>query len=129
MSYIFENFGEFIMQCQVTDGEFTAAVRWHVTTEEFYINTYTPDSLALIFRRNTEIDFSLGVRSIDGVEPNYRWVLTDRNRRQNDIGEEAETSYNFDLKGDYDLEGRVYHQDIEHSVFWQITVNSVLAAT
>lgn len=115
---IFEDLGEYLVQCQVSGGEFTAAVRWHVTSEQFYIEGYAPDSLSMTIRRPREIDFSLGVRAIEGLQPNYSWLLTDRGRHQIDIGEDAEMSYNFDLKGEHQLEGRVYYEDTEHSVFW-----------
>ena len=65
---VFEELGEYYVQCQISDEENTATIGWRVTTEEFYLDHYSPDSLAWTIQRNTEIDFSLGVRAIDGYE-------------------------------------------------------------
>jgi len=60
------------------------------------------------------------------LEPCYRWILTDRHQRQTDIGEEAGVSHHFDLAGEIGLEGKVYHEGVEHSVHWRISVRSLL---
>lgn len=122
----FNDFGEYLVECRVSDEEMTTSVRWHVTAEEFYIDTHTPDSLAWTIRRPREVDFSLGVRAIEGVEPDYRWILTGHRGAREDIGNEANLTYGFDRPGDYILEGRAFHEGVEHSVHWQIAVNSVL---
>ena len=77
-------------------------------------------------RRPYEVDFSLGIRAIEGVEPDYRWILTDREHRQVAVGNEAELTYTFDIRGNYALEGLAFHEGVEHSVIWQVAVNSVL---
>ncbi|MBT3231749.1 MAG: T9SS type A sorting domain-containing protein [Calditrichaeota bacterium] len=123
---IFEELGEYLVQCQISDGEFTSAVRWHVSAEEFYIDSFSPDSLSWAVRRPREVDFSLNVRAMEGIEPRYRWIMTDRNRRENDLGDAAEVTYAFDLSGTYRLEGSAFYEDVEQSVHWQIVVNSVL---
>ena len=122
----FGELGEHLVQCIISDGENTTAIGWRVTAEEFYLESYHPDNLSLIIRRNTEVNFSLGVRAIEGVEPDYSWTMTDRENRPIDIGNEAETDYTFNLAGEFSLEGMVFHEQVEHSVRWQIAVNSVL---
>ncbi len=122
----FEELGEYFVQCQVSDGEFTAEIRWHVTSGEWYIDTYTPDSLSWTIRRPREVDFELGVRAIEGVEPQFRWILTGHRGAWEDVGDDANLTYEFDRPGEYSLEGRAFHEDIEHSINWQIAVRSVL---
>ena len=123
---IFDDLGDINVKCVVSDGELADSVQWLVHVEEFYIDSYSPDSLAWTVRRPYEADFSLGIRAIEGVEPRFRWILTDREHRQVDVGNEAELNYTFDIQGNYSLEGRAFYEDTEHSVIWQVAVNSVL---
>jgi hypothetical protein len=60
------------------------------------------------------------------MKPEYSWTLTDREHRPNVIRNEAEVTYNFDLAGNFSLEGVVFLNQVEHSVRWLIAVNSVL---
>jgi hypothetical protein len=122
----FSDLGDYNINCVVSDGELADSVQWLVHTKEFYIDSYSPDSLVLTVRRPHEVDFSLYVRAIEDVEPNFCWILTDRNQRENDLGNEAELNYTFDIQGNYYLEGRAFHEQVEHSVNWQVVVNSVL---
>ena len=122
----FEEFGEYSVQCRVSDGEFISVVRWYVTAEEWYIDTHTPDSLNWTIRRPHEVEFSLGVRAIEGVEPQYRWILTGQRGAREDVGDEANLTYEFDRPGEYNLEGRAFYEGDVRSINWQITVNSVL---
>lgn len=122
----FDELGEFIVRCFVSDGDLETGTAWMVHVKEWYIDSYSPDSLAWTVRRPHEVDFSLGVRAIEDVEPNFRWILTDREQRENDIGNEAELNYTFDIQGNYNLEGRAFHENTEQSVHWQVAVNSVL---
>ena len=122
----FDELGEYSVKCVVSDGELSDSVMWRVTAEEWYIDNYAPDSLAWAVRRPYEVDFSLHVRAIEGVEPRYRWLMTDREHRQVDLGNDSGMTYNFDLSGDFRIEIRVSHDDIERSVNWQVAVKSVL---
>jgi hypothetical protein len=122
----FDELGEYLVSCEVSDGEFTTEIRWHVTAEEWYIDSYSPDSLAWTVRRPYEADFSLGIRALEDIEPRFRWILTNREHQQIDVGNEADLTYTFDIQGEYSLEGRAFFEDTEHSVIWQVAVNSVL---
>ena len=60
------------------------------------------------------------------IDPNFRWIMTDREGRRNIVGNESEMSYTFDLRGEYSLEGRVFHEENARSVNWRILVRSVV---
>ncbi len=122
----FEDLGEYLVQCQISDGEFTSTIRWHVTSEEFFIDFYTPDSLSWTIRRPHEVDFELGVRAMEGIEPQYRWILTGHRGAREDVGDASNLTYEFDRPGEYSLEGRAFLEGVEQSIHWRIAVNSVL---
>lgn len=112
--------------CAVSDRVQTSTVDWQVHVAEWYIESYSPDSLSWVVRRPREIDFSIRTQAIEGVEPIYRWIMTDREGRRVDIGNEPDITYEFDLRGDYTLEGRVFHEQITRFVRWRILVRSVV---
>ena len=43
---IFDDLGDFTVNCVVSDGELADSVHWLVHVEEFYIDSYSPDSIA-----------------------------------------------------------------------------------
>ncbi|HHE47087.1 MAG TPA: PKD domain-containing protein, partial [Bacteroidetes bacterium] len=49
-TYCFEELGEYIVTCRVSDGEFTASINWRVTAVEFYIVDFRPDSTEMTIR-------------------------------------------------------------------------------
>ncbi|HHE46716.1 MAG TPA: PKD domain-containing protein, partial [Bacteroidetes bacterium] len=64
-TYCFEDLGEYIVTCRVSDGEFTASINWRVTAVEFYIVDFRPDSTEMTIRRRSEVDFAVDVRALD----------------------------------------------------------------
>ncbi|MCF7811680.1 T9SS type A sorting domain-containing protein [bacterium] len=122
----FDSVGVWDVRCEVSDGEFTVSVTWHVTVTEFYISDFTPDSLDLVIRRNTSVDFSLAVRQLVDEEIEYQWTLTDREGLNHEIGETDSASVLFDLKGEYIVEGLAGRDAFADSVAWTIDVRSVL---
>jgi len=123
---VFEELGEYEIQCQVSDGEFTVAITWHVTVIEWFIQTFTPDSLDLIIRRSSNIDFSLDIAALEDIELNYLWTLTDRNRRREEVGEADSVIVRFDLAGDFQLEGFVWRGEESDAVVWDVLVRSAV---
>jgi len=123
---IFEELSDFNVQCQVSDGEFTVAITWHVSVVEWLIQACTPDSLDLIIRRGTNIDFSLDVAAIEGIELNYLWTHIDRGGHRHEIGETDSVNMLFDLMGNQRMEGFVWHGDRSDEVLWNIDVRSVI---
>ncbi len=122
----FDEPGDITVKCVVSDGELADSVMWLAHVGEFYIDTHTPDSLSWTIRRPREVDFELGVRAVDGVEPRFRWILTGHRGAWEDVGDAPNLTYEFDRPGEYRLEGRAFHDGTVHSVTWQIAVNSVL---
>jgi len=123
---IFEELGDFNVQVQTSDGEFTSAITWHVSVVEWLIQACTPDSLDLIIRRDTDIDFSLDVAAIEDIELNYLWTHIDRGGHRHEIGEADSVNMLFDLMGNQRMEGFVWHGERSDEVLWNIDVRSVI---
>ncbi|NQU04842.1 MAG: T9SS type A sorting domain-containing protein [Calditrichaeota bacterium] len=122
----FEELGGFNVTCIVSDGEFADSVRWLVEVVEFYISEFNPDSLDLVIRRNTSVDFSIAVRQLVDEEINYLWTFTDRLGNEHEIGEIDSTTVLFDLKGEHQIECLASRGEFADSIVWIIDVRSVL---
>ena len=125
-TYCFEELGEYIVTCRVSDGEFTASINWRVTAVEFYIVDFRPDSTEMTIRRRSEVDFAVDVRALDYEGLGYYWNLVDRNGMCQEIGEEDSVRVRFDLSGDYDVEGVVWRGDRFDMAHWAVTVRSAI---
>jgi len=123
---IFNELGNFEVQCQVSDNEFTSAITWHINVVEWFISGFTPDSLDMTIRRGTEVDFTLEIAAIENIELNYLWTLTDRNRRREEVGETDSITMNFDLAGDFQLESLVWRGEESDGVVWDVLVRSAV---
>jgi len=126
VTILFEELGLFNVQCQVSDGNSTVAITWHVSVVEFYISGFTPEEQALIVRRRSEVEFSVDIRAVEGVDPDYNWILTRRNQQQEEVGEEPEVSILFNEGGQHRLEAQVSHEDESDEVTWIIDVRSAI---
>lgn len=125
ITHVFDELGDFEMQCQVSDGEFTVGITWHVRVMAFYIESFTPDTLEMTVRRDNSVDFALEVRTLEDVEFDYLWTLIGRGQ-QRQVGEEESVSVLFDLTGDHRLEGMVWSDEAADVVDWAIHVRSVI---
>ncbi len=123
---IFEEMGEFDVQCQITDGEFTPTIIWHITVTDFVIRDFSPDETELSIRRNSEIEFNLSAEALAEPDITYEWLLFDRNDQRHELGNEQSVSTQFDLTGNNRLEGWALHGEDSKSVVWSIDVNSII---
>lgn len=121
----FDELGEYQVQCQVTDGEFTAIATWHVTACEWYIQGFTPDSLDMTLRRSRSLDFSLDVRAVEGPEIQYFWDHIVRERR-NEIGNSDAVRCQFDTPGENQVIGIAARGEESYRITWDIAVTSVV---
>ncbi|MDP8228432.1 MAG: hypothetical protein P9M15_03160, partial [Candidatus Electryoneaceae bacterium] len=127
---IFEDLGDFNVQCQVSDGEFIAAVTWRVSVVEWYIDTYHPDSLDLILRRNETIDFSVDVRAVDDDPPieyfwlfDGDWLLDD----DDEIIDEDSASVTFNQRGrEHSVEAIASRGNESDNVVWNVLIQALI---
>ena len=123
---IFDEMGEFEVQCQVSDGEFTPAITWHINVSDFAIRNYFPEETELTARRGSEIEFSLFAEALAEPDISYEWLLFDRNNQRNELGNDQTVTAQFDLTGVHRLEGWALHEDDAKSVVWSIEAHSII---
>ena len=126
ITYCFSELGEYVVTCEVSNGEFVATINWRITAVEFYIVDFRPDSTELTIRRRSEIDFAIDVRANDLEGLGYYWDLVDRNGIRQEIGDTDSVRIQFDLTGDYDVEGGVWRDGNYDMAHWAVTVRSTV---
>jgi hypothetical protein len=124
--YDFPDIGECSVKCEVSNGEFTASITWHITVTGMYIAAFTPDTLDLTVRRNSSVDFSIAVRTILEEPVNYAWTYIDRERQREEISNEDSVSYRFIEGGDCWMEAFVWQGDFDDMVTWAVHVRSLV---
>ncbi len=120
----FEEQGDFIVECFVSDGELADSTFWIVNASEFYIDGQTPDSLEINVRRGDLVNFSFDIAAIEEIELNYTWTHIDRDQRQNLIGEVESVEYVFNQSGDQRIVGEVDSDENSEERIWQVHVRS-----
>jgi len=123
---IFDEMGEFEVQCQVSDGEFTSAITWYITVDDFVIRDYSPDETELAVRRGLELEFSLVAEALAEPEITYEWLLFDRNNQRQELGNEQGITTHFEMTGVHRLEGWALHGEDAKSVVWTIEAHSIV---
>ncbi len=119
--------GEYEVMCVASNEEgFTASITWHVTAVEFYIVDFRPDSTEMTIRRQGEVDFAIDVRALDFEGLGYYWEVVDRDGMQQEIDDSDSVRIQFDLTGDYDVEGVVWRGGNFDMAHWSVTVRSTL---
>jgi len=128
VSIIFEELGEQLVSCFVTDQEFTASVRWHVDVRDLFIADYSPDTLNLVVRRGTSVTFSLdSVAVTEGDLPSYSWIWTDLdNFNREDAGEDSFATIEFLHCGSYQMAGTAYRGQSSDAVIWWIETRGAI---
>ncbi|MBT3231362.1 MAG: T9SS type A sorting domain-containing protein [Calditrichaeota bacterium] len=123
---IFSESGDFDVQCQISDGEFTPAITWHISVSDFVIRSHLPEELELSVRRGSEFEFSLSAEALAEPEITYEWLLFDRNNQRQELGNDQTITAQFNLTGNQRLEGWALHGEDAKSVIWTINAHSVV---
>jgi len=123
ITHTFDELGEYLVNCSVTDGRVTRIKRWHISAVEFYLRGFQPDSSEITVRRTTSVDFLLDIARLDHVELDYWWMLR-RNERNEELDGEDSIRVNFFRTGDSQIEARIMNGDIVESANWNIHVVS-----
>ena len=121
----FEELGEFQVQCQVSDGEFTTAITWHVSVLNWYIDIFQPDSTEITVRRGSSIDFTHHVRANEEFEFEYQWEHFGRGGNFQFDGEDS-VRFDFDLAGDHIIRAWVMNGEENETIEWDVSVRSIL---
>ena len=121
VTVLFDDLGDQIVRCHVSDGEVTLTISWFVDITEFYINRYSPDSLHLQYRRNGTIDFSVSTRSVEDDQVEYVWLL---NGEQ--IADDDSVSIRFERGREHSVTAVASQGELSDSVTWQVLVNDLI---
>jgi len=126
----FDDPGEFLVECAVTQNDNHISVRWHVTVTDLYVSAFTPDTLDLAIRRGSSVDFSLDtIRYTDGEEPEILWTKTNLSNGQAEVaGSEPRATIDFPWSGEYSVEGRVSRGEPSDAVTWSVAVKGAVWA-
>ncbi len=116
-----EEVGEYIVQCQASDGENISSINWHVNVTDFYINSHQPDSLNPSTRRNSTIDFSVTTRAIEDDPIEYVWLLNDEQIAANDS-----VTIRFERGREHSVTAIASQGELADSVTWQVMVNDLI---
>ncbi|MBM3329840.1 MAG: hypothetical protein FJY67_10275 [Calditrichaeota bacterium] len=127
----FDSLGVQRVVCQAYTDMYLIALTWRVTVTDLYISASQPDTLNLVLRRNSEVEFGVDVRYIGDLEAvSARWRLFDHSALEwNDVGGlERQIYLLFDRTGRYDLKVVVTDQVVHDSLLWRIDVRGVIRA-
>ena len=118
---IWENVGEYVVQCQASDGENVSRINWHVEVADMYIDSFQPDTLNPSTRRNSTIDFSVTTRAIEDDPVEYQWLLNDEQIAENDS-----VSIRFERGREHSVTAIASQGVLADSVTWQVLVNDLI---
>ena len=117
----FNEFGEHILSCHVTDHRNTAVINWHVNVVEFHINSHQPDNHSIQTRRNSTIDFSVSTRALEDNPVEYLWQLDDEQ-----IADDNSVSIRFERGREHSVTAVASQGELSDSVTWQVMVNDLI---
>ncbi len=120
---VFAELGSDTIQCTVSDGELADSIQWIVDVKELYIDAYTPDSLNVVIRRNTTVDFEVSTRLLGGGFANYEWIL------DNEVIENAfrdNISILFERERHHEVEAVANLGELSDNIVWQVTVQDLI---
>ncbi|MDP8229153.1 MAG: T9SS type A sorting domain-containing protein [Candidatus Electryoneaceae bacterium] len=126
----FPELGDFVVKCRVSDGELADSIQWVIHVVECYIDTFHPDSLDLILRRNETIDFSVDVRAVDDDPPieyfwlfDGDWLLDD----DDEIIDEDSASVTFNQRGrEHSVEAVASRGNESDNVVWNVLIQALV---
>jgi len=121
----FEELGDYDVVCQVSDGEFTTEITWHITVRDWYIDMFQPESTEITIRRGSWIDFTHQVRAIEDLEFEYQWDHFGRGGNFEFEGEDS-IRYNFDLSGDHIIRAWITNDEERQTIEWDVNVHSII---
>jgi len=124
----FNDIGDYLVRCVVSDVEVGDSAIWNVEAVDLYIEDYHPVSLNLAARRGATLEFGLdSVSAIEGAEVQYLWTLT--NLLTNEavgISDQPTASATFEFSGNYSLEGLASSGNSMDAVRWDISVRGAI---
>ncbi len=123
---VFDSLGAFEVQCQVSDAEFTAAITWHITVDDFFIRQILPDSLRMTVRRGSTLPFMLEVACVEPEAPTVEWSVVNRDNDREYLGEADSIDVLFDLAGEWAVEAEAIWGEERVSVRWDVSVRSAV---
>jgi len=122
----FEELGEELVHCSVSDGEFSVGITWHVTVDDFFIRQTTPDSLQMIVRRGSTLPFTIAIACIEPDAPTIEWSVVNRDNDREYLGEADSIDVCFDLAGEWAVEAEAIWGEERESVRWAVDVRSAV---
>ncbi len=122
---IFEELGNFDIQCRISDGESFNTITWHVRVSAWFIDSFTPDSTEITLRRGTEVDFTHQTRAIEDIEFEYNWEHFGRGGNFEFEGRDS-VRYNFQLTGDHVIRASIINDDEIETIEWNVSVHSII---
>ena len=128
VSITFEETGEFIVVCTISDGVFSDSTYWRVRATELYISEHSPDTLNFRLRRNTEVGFSVEARGILPLPYTYQWFMADPQQQGAELVSESQSLfYLFNFVGLHTLSSIVRQGDNRDIITWRILVEAAIA--
>ncbi|MFC2150069.1 hypothetical protein ACFLQV_01055, partial [Calditrichota bacterium] len=91
----FPELGVDTISCTAVREDQSVTRRWLVSVREMYIESYTPDSLDLMLRRGTTVDFNVIARAGNPDNIEYQWTLSDQLDNVLVISDSASAAYSF----------------------------------
>jgi len=126
LSVIFDELGDYDVSCEISDGDLATSIAWNVHVRDFFIRDCSPDSFDICIRRGLTIDFSVDAASADGEDVVYNWMLTNRNREVEEIGNADSVSVSFTEAGEHELDVTVTFGEVSEEGNWLIDVRSAI---
>ena len=118
---VWEDVGESLVQCRVSDGENISAINWHVKVVDMYIDSYLPEILTHSVRRNSTIDFNITTRATADDPIEYLWLLNDEQ-----IADDDSVSIRFERGREHSVTAVASQGELSDSVMWQVMVNDLI---
>ncbi len=123
---VFDELGEFSVNCNVSDTTGFTEIEWDVNVQEFVIREFAPDNLDFAIRRGTSIGFSLDVDALEDLDLEYLWTIVHRNQQREEIGEDNRVSVQFDQAGEHQVQALISAPETSEEINWTINVRSAI---